>query len=380
MENMEGPIVDQEYLEKIGMTGRAYRQVSLACEICDRRDFEPLLKKGKIGRAGEYGPINITQCRHCGHVMMNPRFEKQFYVDYYREHYKDNVAFHSGAAPPPDQVERQIGRGDKCRLYLAEHGIAGGAMLDLGCGSGATMIPFRKAGWTVQGIDPDMEAVEYGTKTLEVPVAYGFAEELPYADASMDLVISLGALEHVHDFGASMAELNRVIKPDGHLFIRMRHNRPWGVMWEYYNRNHYRFFCDETHTLAVMRWGFDVVELTDKQVEGRSGDRHLICRRAGEPSAARVEAAITRGVKDSPARLKTYLREHHARTVERSKALLALEERCDGDLDRVAAEITSGRFPFTLLYGYSDPSQAVQRALFEARRYIRESDDDGLCG
>jgi SAM-dependent methyltransferase len=372
--------LDQAYLAAIGMTGKDYKQVMLDCEICGRRDFEPVLNKGKIGRAGEYGPINITQCRHCGHVMMNPRFEKQFYVDYYREHYKDNVAFHSGSAPPPDLVERQILRGDKCRLHLAEsHGIDGTDMLDLGCGSGATMIPFRNAGWTVSGIDPDMEAVTYGTDTLKVPVVYGFAEELPYGDASMDLVISLGALEHVHDFAASMSELNRVIRPGGHLFIRMRHNRPWGVMWEYYNRNHYRFFCDETHTLAVMRWGFDVVELTDKQIEGRSGDRYLICRRVADPSIERVEAAIAKGVKDSPAKLKGYLREHHARTVDRCRNLLALEERCGGDLGKMAEEITSGRFPMTLLYGYSDPAQAVERALLEARRYVRESGDDGLC-
>ena len=252
-------------------------------------------------------------------------------------------------------------------------------MLDLGCGSGATMIAFRDAGWRVQGIDPDQEAVDYGTKTLGLPVRYGFAENLPHADASFDLAISLGALEHVHDFAAAMKELHRVIKPGGHLFIRMRFNRPWGVMWEYFNRNHYRFFSGETHTLAVLRWGFDVIELTERQIEGRSGDRYLICRRAAEPSLARVEDAIARGVKDAPAQLKSYLREHHARTIERSKALLQLELQMAGDIGRMAEEIASGRFPLTLLYGYSNTGKAVERALLEAHRYLRESDDDGLC-
>jgi len=372
--------IDAEYLRQIGMDGRDYEQIDLNCEICGRHDFEPILHKGKIGKTGQYGPINITQCRHCGHVMMNPRFEKQFYVDYYKEFYKDNVAYLGDGTPPDELIGRQQERGARCCRWLSEtHDISSGRMLDLGCAYGATMIPFRDAGWDVHGIDPEEASVVFAQETLKLPVVYGFGEELPYDDDSFDLVISLGALEHVHDFDAAMRELNRTIKPGGHVFIRMRHNRPWGVIWEYYNRNHYRFFCGRTHKLALIRYGFDVAEYTDKQVEGRTGDRYLVGRKVAQPLLARAETAIAAGLKDSPAQLKAYLREHHGKMVERAKTLVALEERMGGNMARMAEEIVTGRFTYTLLYGYTDATEAVKRALTEARLVIQESADHGIA-
>lgn len=376
---MEATDIDSDYLQRIGMAGRSYKKVYLTCEICDRDEFVPLLNKGKIGKTGQYGPINIRQCRHCGHVMMNPRFEKQFYADYYRDFYKDNVAYLGGGNPPQELVDCQAERGRRCCRYLADHGIVAGRMLDLGCAYGATMISFRAAGWDVEGIDPEEASVEFGKQVLKLPVRYGFGEELPYDDNSFDLVISLGALEHVHDFHAAMSELHRCIKPGGHVFIRMRHNRPWGVIWEYYNRNHYRFFCGRTHKLALTRYGFDVVQYTDTQVEGRTGDRYLIGKKLYAPSLSRVEAAIASGLRDSPEELKAYLRGHHAKAVERASQLLDLEERCQGNLDKMAEEISGGRFSYPLLYGYSSVAEAVRRALVEARLVTREAADHGIA-
>jgi len=176
-----------------------------------------------------------------------------------------------------------------------------------------------------------------------------------------------------------MSELNRCLKAGGHLFIRMRHNRPWGVIWEYYNRNHYRFFCGRTHKLALIRYGFEVIDYTDTQVEGRTGDRYLIGRKTGVPSIARAEAAIKSGTKDSPQELKTYLRQHHAKAVERAGRFLELEKQCAGKLDQMAEEIRSGRFPYPLLYGYSSIEEAVRRALVEARLVTREAADHGIA-
>jgi hypothetical protein len=151
------------------------------------------------------------------------------------------------------------------------------------------------------------------------------------------------------------------------------------VIWEYYNRNHYRFFCGRTHKLALIRYGFDVVEYTDTQVEGRTGDRHLIGKKLHAPSLSRAETAIASGLRDSPEELKVYLREHHAKAVEGASQLVDLEERCQGNLDKMAEEISSGRFSYPLLYGYSSVSEAIRRALVEARLVTREAADHGIA-
>lgn len=362
-------MADDGYLKVIGMEGKRYEQKFITCEICGGEDFEQILNKGRIGRVGEYGPVNVVQCRRCGHVMLNPRYEPQFYVDYYREVYK-RIGNFGGETPKEGFLNRQIERGELVRRHLEKHGVAVGAMLDVGCSYGATMIPFRDHGWTVHGIDPEKASVEYGQRELCLPVIYGVAEKLPYPDDSMDLAISLGALEHVHDFHAAMSELNRVIKPGGRLFIRMRHNRPWGLIWEYFNKNHYRFFCEATHRLAVIRYGFDVLDYTTDEIEMIPGHRYMVCSRIGRPSLEKVEEAIAKGIKDTSESLKGYLRVHHGNYLSRARELLALVDWCKGDLRAAAEEIDAGRFDYVLLDG--DRAEAMERAVFEARRVLEE--------
>ena len=376
---MDNEKINIEYLKSIGMDQAVYKQINLDCEICERDDFTPILCKGKIGKTGQYGPINIVQCNHCGHVMVNPRFEKQFYIDFYKEFYKDNVAYLGDGKPQEELIDRQKERAGRCETYLSNNfNITPGRMLDLGCAYGATMIPFMDKGWDVRGIDPEEASVEFGKKELGVSVDYGFAEELPYPDDSFDLVISLGALEHVHDFPAAMKELQRTVNFGGYLFIRMRHNRPWGNIWEYYNRNHYRFFSGHTHKLAVIRYGFEVVEYTDQQIEGRTGDRYLLCRNVAQPSLENVELAIANGMCDTPEKLCSYLREHNEEQKKRVSGLLELERECKGSLLKMYDEINSGRFSYPLLYCCVGPEDAVSRALVEARAFLRECEDDGI--
>ena len=47
----------------------------------------------------------------------------------------------------------------------------------------------------------------------------GVAEQLPYADASMDLVVSSTSFDHWSDQGAGLAECARVLRPSGYLVL-----------------------------------------------------------------------------------------------------------------------------------------------------------------
>ena len=131
---MKAEEVNIEYLKNIGMGQNDYQQIYLNCEICERNEFVPVLRKGKIGKPGQYGLISIVQCDYCGHVMVNPRFEKQFYVDYYKKFYKEHVVNMGGATPPEELVSMQKERGARCEAYLSSRfNISQGSILDLGC-------------------------------------------------------------------------------------------------------------------------------------------------------------------------------------------------------------------------------------------------------
>jgi SAM-dependent methyltransferase len=87
-----------------------------------------------------------------------------------------------------------------------------GALLDLGCGTGAQTIAFRDQGWEVTGVDlsEDMlrRAVDRGLEVVRADAA-----ELPFADASFDAAVSLWTHTDVDDFAALVAEAARVLRP-----------------------------------------------------------------------------------------------------------------------------------------------------------------------
>jgi len=100
-----------------------------------------------------------------------------------------------------------------------------GLMLDVGCGSGQTMMWFanRHPGWRTVGLDIAWEGVAAARSAGAGSVFAASALALPLPARSVDLVITLDVMQHLPLGGgdaAALEELQRVLKPGGHLFVR----------------------------------------------------------------------------------------------------------------------------------------------------------------
>lgn len=87
-------------------------------------------------------------------------------------------------------------------------------ILDLGCGSGS--LAAQVAGLNVTGVDID---VSVPARNEGFPRACADSDRLPFAGRSFDLVICHHSLEHVHDVPGTIAEIRRVLRPEGRLFV-----------------------------------------------------------------------------------------------------------------------------------------------------------------
>ncbi len=102
---------------------------------------------------------------------------------------------------------------------------ANGVILDVGCGSGQTMrwaLRRLGAGWRAVGLDVSMDGVT-AARASGLDVIHASALGIPVPTASVDLVISLDVLQHLPLGGGdakALAEMHRVLKPGGTLFIR----------------------------------------------------------------------------------------------------------------------------------------------------------------
>ena len=98
-----------------------------------------------------------------------------------------------------------------------------GRALDIGCGSGKSASTLIDMGYEVSGTDVSSEAIGICRERFGPE---GFSEgsvlSLPFPDSSFDYVVAVHVLEHIpdSDMPAAVAEILRVTRPGGYLFIR----------------------------------------------------------------------------------------------------------------------------------------------------------------
>ncbi len=97
-------------------------------------------------------------------------------------------------------------------------------VLDVACGTGNASIPAARAGARVTGLDfapglLDIARERAADAMVEVVWIEGDAQELPFADASFDRVISTIGHMFAPDHSRTAAEMKRVVRPDGRIGI-----------------------------------------------------------------------------------------------------------------------------------------------------------------
>ena len=136
---------------------------------------------------------------------------------------------HDRLLPLYDPLQRLLGMGSVHRQLVDQARIQPDQrVLEIGCGTAnlAILIKRLHPGAEVVGIDPDPKALaraqrKAGREALSVQLDRGFAEELPYPDASFDRVLSALMFHHLgpEEQEKSLDEARRVLKPGGSLHL-----------------------------------------------------------------------------------------------------------------------------------------------------------------
>jgi 2-polyprenyl-3-methyl-5-hydroxy-6-metoxy-1,4-benzoquinol methylase len=106
-----------------------------------------------------------------------------------------------------------------------------GHILDVGCGDGWFLFRMYRQGWSVTGLDFDLNAIEtakekYGKYGFELLQTDLIGAHFP--DNSFDAVTMNHVIEHVADPIALLAEVKRILKPGGRLVSITPNVQSWG--------------------------------------------------------------------------------------------------------------------------------------------------------
>lgn len=128
-----------------------------------------------------------------------------------------------------------IGRRQLFATLIGRLALAPGVrVLDIGTSTGTNLRMLRDLGFTsYEGLDSSAEAVRWcGEKGLG-KVTLGDIGQLPFADATFDLVLATDVIEHVDDDAGALREIRRVLKATGSALITVPAFRAlWGVQDE----------------------------------------------------------------------------------------------------------------------------------------------------
>lgn len=177
----------------------------------------------------------------------------------------------------PDETSGGILALHRARYEFALPLCAGATVLDAGCGAGYGTALLAEVAEHVTGIDADDEAVTYARGRYDaenIRFEVMDVQRLGFRDASFDTVCCFETIEHLDDPEAHIAEVARVLRPQG-VYIVSTPRAP--VTTHDPSNPHHRVEYSPADFEALLRSRFGAVELYG-QIR-RQSRRHRLARR-----------------------------------------------------------------------------------------------------
>ena len=150
---------------------------------------------------------------------------------YYTTYYRDVLGIPDWAVLVglrEDEERQERGRLDRLRRLLG--GDVRGRLLNVGCGTGGFNLVAEEAGARAVGVDADPEAIAICVLKREKggsAFVRAAAERLPFPDGLFDLVYCFSAIEHVESVEESVAEMVRVTRRGGLIYVHTPNAWSW---------------------------------------------------------------------------------------------------------------------------------------------------------
>ncbi|MBI5631772.1 MAG: class I SAM-dependent methyltransferase [Elusimicrobia bacterium] len=200
-------------------------------------------------RFGAYG--TIRQCLSCGLVYTSPRVKAG--------------AIHQAYEETQDQDYFLEADSRSINAYLALSMVRrfapSGRLLEVGCATGFFLNAARLT-YEVHGVEPSRWARDYARENLKLEISERDLKTARFPDGHFDVVAAIDVIEHVPDPAGLLAEIRRVLKPGGVLYLvtpdidslsaRLLRGKWWGL-----RPAHIYYFSPKTLQELLRRQGYE---------------------------------------------------------------------------------------------------------------------------
>jgi SAM-dependent methyltransferase len=188
-----------------------------ACDWCGTAHSEPVFA-GPDRLEGLPGTFFMARCPQCGVYRQNPRPAWESLQHYYPEDYASHPRLVQDEPTRLRQLDKRYGPWK--RLRAVERYQPGGALLEVGCGTGLFLEEALLSGrWQVTGIEPGQRAAGYVRDRLGVTVHQGRFSEIELPEASFEAIVMWNVVEHLDSPVADLRYAQRLLKDGGWLIF-----------------------------------------------------------------------------------------------------------------------------------------------------------------
>jgi SAM-dependent methyltransferase len=215
-----------------------------------------------IGEIDRYGlPFRTVVNMTSGLIRTDPYYNQEwlslFYKDFYRDLYSNkNSISHSSI------LAEQINRGGYyfsiTKKFLKPHE----DILEIGCGMGGLLIPFKLAGHHVEGIDLGDEYINIG-KQFNLDLFVESITDVVAKKKKYSFVILSHLIEHIPDLGTFFNNLKAILSENGKIFIavpgiKSMHKAYNNDLQTYLQNAHCWAFSKNTLSAFLNKMGFKI--------------------------------------------------------------------------------------------------------------------------
>lgn len=219
-------------------------------------------------------PVHFVICKNCGLVYQNPRLSSEDFKEYYESSFRDS---NLGEDKLNEYINSRIKVGTDIlnlisdlffsrEVNVSKQELFGNkifSVLDVGCGVGGILAPFRDAGFTCKGIDAPSFYTQVGRMRFKIDIEEVFISEFNTKE-KFDIIILNHSLEHVLDPIKDLAKIHSLLKDDGLLYIELPDvERPynWTTLQFFFMLGHVFYYSPLTLEILMNKTGFNRVYL-----------------------------------------------------------------------------------------------------------------------
>jgi SAM-dependent methyltransferase len=187
------------------------------CPSCNSNHKKPMFNVPDR-HYGIKGFFTYSACQTCGLVFLDPMPSETELMAFYPEdtYYSYSVDIKKEESSWKGLLRKILFLDYKTKDPYFSHP---GAMLDIGCGNGWFIYTMRSKGWDVKGVEPSKTGADAGRKSEGLDIHQGDLLSAGFPSDSFDYIRSNHSFEHIPNPNEVLAEIHRILKPSGKVFI-----------------------------------------------------------------------------------------------------------------------------------------------------------------